>query len=453
MKTHKDRIRHVTGAPPGNGKYVLYWMQQAQRIRFNHALAYGIEMAGELNLPLVVGFVLTPDFPDANLRHYAFMLEGIADVQKSLRALGIPFVLKIGGMVESVISLANDAAWLVTDVGYLRLQRQWRDAVMRQVRCPFSAVETDVTVPVLAASEKPEIGARTLRPKFFKKLDAFLDPVELPEYPMSGHWLPFTPRDIIEPRRFAEKVAKAGGIQPVTAFSGGESAAEIRLKQFISETLSDYDRLSRDPAAGCGSQLSPYLHFGQISPVRIVRAVRASDAPDAAKDAFIEQLVIRRELAVNFIRHNPGYDQYGTAVPLWARQTLAAHRHDPRPYLYSAEVLEQAQTHDPYWNAAQMEMVKTGHMHNYMRMYWGKKIIEWRRDPEDAYDIMVRLNNTYELDGRDANTYAGVAWCFGTHDRPWKERAVFGKVRYMNAAGLERKFKIRQYVNRISGMR
>ncbi len=450
--THKDRFHHFTGAPPGEGQYILYWMQQAQRINFNHALAYGIEMANKLHLPLVVAFVLTPDFPGANLRHYTFMLEGIADVQKSLGGRGIPFVLKIGGMVETVVELAAAAAWLVTDVGYLRIQRQWRDAVMQQVRCPCTAVETDVTVPVLAASEKAEIGARTLRPKITRQLDAFLDPLELPEYRPAGQRAPFADTAPVDPRALGERVVKSGKIEPVKAFPGGETAAEIRLRRFISENLSSYDRMARDPVAQCVSQLSPYLHFGQISPVRIVRAVRFASVPDAAKAAFIEQLVIRRELAVNFVYHNPDYDRYEKAVPAWARQTFDAHRDDPRPYLYPIEQFEQAQTHDPYWNAAQMEMVKTGHMHNYMRMYWGKKIIEWCRDPEEAYDIMIRLNNAYELDGRDPNGYAGVAWCFGTHDRPWKERDIFGKVRYMNAAGLERKFKIGDYVNRITGL-
>ena len=198
--------------------------------------------------------------------------------------------------------------------------------------------------------------------------------------------------------------------------------------------------------------LGPYLHFGQISPVEIVREVRAASAPDAAKAAFIEQVTVRRELAVNFVFYNPGYDQYESAVPSWARQTLSEHQKDRRPYLYSADALEQAKTHDPYWNAAQMEMVASGKMHNYMRMYWGKKIMEWTRTPEEAFHIMLMLNNRYELDGRDPNGFAGVAWCFGRHDRPWGERPVFGKVRYMNAEGLKRKFAINDYVNRITAM-
>ncbi|MFZ2633686.1 MAG: deoxyribodipyrimidine photo-lyase [Desulfosalsimonadaceae bacterium] len=449
---HKDRVRHLTAAPPESGKYVLYWMQQAQRVAYNHALCHAVEIAGELALPLVVGFVLTPDFPESNLRHYVFMLEGIADIQQELKTLGIPFVIKTGPMVETVLSLAEKTAWLVTDAGYLRIQREWRKQVASEVKCPYTEIETDVIVPVSAASPKEEFAARTLRPKIMKQMDAHLDPVLLPEYHMKHSALPMPPSGPIDPLKLAEKAAAIQNTLPVKTFRGGYGEAKARLKRFISENLANYDTLARDPVAGCQSDLSPYLHFGQISPVEIVREIKASSAPDAAKAAFIEQVTVRRELAVNFVFYNPGYDQYESAVPSWARQTLSEHQKDRRPYLYSAEVLEQGKTHDPFWNAAQMEMVISGKMHNYMRMYWGKKIIEWTRTPEEAFHIMLMLNNRYELDGRDPNGFAGVAWCFGRHDRPWGERPVFGKVRYMNAEGLKRKFAINEYVNRITAM-
>lgn len=169
----------------------------------------------------------------------------------------------------------------------------------------------------------------------------------------------------------------------------------------------------------------------------------------AGRDVFLEQLLVRRDLAINFVVHNPAYKEY-RSIPQWARRSLERHRADPRPYLYDDDTLENAATHDSYWNAAQRQMLVTGHMHNYMRMCWGKKIIEWKRDPEEAFHLLTRLNDTYQLDGRDANGYAGIAWCFGNHDRPWKERPVFGQVRYMNAAGLERKFSMETYVERYS---
>jgi deoxyribodipyrimidine photo-lyase len=446
---HKDRIRHYIATPPPNGKYVLYWMQQAQRVAYNHALCHSIEIANKLHLPLVAGFVLTPDFPEANLRHYVFMLEGLADVQGQLTKHGVPFVLKIGSMAASVLDLAENAAWLVTDVGYLRIQRQWRDQVAKTLRCPYTEVETDVIVPVSVASSKEESAARTLRPKIMNSLETFLAPVSIPMYRMAKKSVPFKSCGIIEPDKLSNQVAKIKHIQPVKNFRGGHAEAKRRLKRFVSEKLAGYDLLSRDPTAPCQSDLSPYLHFGQISPVEIVREIQEADAPDESKVAFVEQVAVRRELAVNFIFYNPGYDRYESAVPAWAKKTLNDHRDDKRPYIYSFDHFEQGNTHDPYWNAAQMEMVKTGKMHNYMRMYWGKKIIEWTRTPEEAFEIMLALNNRYELDGRDSNGFTGVAWCFGRHDRPWQERPIFGKVRYMNAAGLERKFKIDEYVRRI----
>jgi deoxyribodipyrimidine photo-lyase len=307
---------------------------------------------------------------------------------------------------------------------------------------------------VAAAYPKEAVGARVLRSKIMKKLGAYLDPVVLPAYWMktaarsnAAHTVDSSP--VIQPEKLAARAAAIKTVSPVADFPGGEAAAGVRLKQFVSTSLAHYDILARDPVAQCRSDLSAHLHFGQISPVTVVRAVRESGAPEAAKAAFIEQVVVRRELAVNFVYYNSEYDRYDSAVPAWARRTLADHRKDRRPYLYGPEALERAKTHDPYWNAAQMEMVITGRMHNYMRMYWGKKIIEWSPAPEAAFEIMLALNNRYELDGRDPNGFTGVAWCFGRHDRPFTERPVFGKIRYMNAAGLERKFKIDRYVERI----
>jgi deoxyribodipyrimidine photo-lyase len=454
MILHPDRIRHFPGPPPSGGqeRHICYWMQQAQRVGNNHALCFALEKANQLKLPLMVAFVLTPDFPDANLRHYRFMLDGIADVQKTLGQKGIPFVLEIGPMVKAVLSLARQAVWVVTDAGYLRIQRQWRDAVAKESACAFTIVESDVIVPVAAASGKEESAARTLRPKIMKKIDAYLDPVALPEYWMKNSVHSFSSAPPVLPDTLAARVAGDHSVSPAAGFSGGETEAMARLEQFVADGLADYDALARDPAVQCRSDLSAHLHFGQISPVTVVRAVRESNAPEKAKEAFIEQLVVRRELAVNFVFYNKGYDRYDQAVPGWAKQTLDDHRGDERSYLYSAETLEAAETHDPYWNAAQMEMMLTGRMHNYMRMYWGKKIIEWSPDPEAAFEIMLALNNRYELDGRDPNGFTGVAWCFGRHDRPFTERPVFGKIRYMNAAGLKRKFKIERYVERIRSL-
>ena len=449
---HEARIRHLIGVPPRDGAYVLYWMQQAQRTEYNHALAFAVNIADELALPVMVGFVLTPDFPEANLRHYRFMLEGVADIQTSLEKANIPFVTHAGEMVASVLKLAEKAAWVVTDVGYLRVQRQWRHAVAKALSCPFTAVETDVIVPVAVASEKEEIAARTMRPRLLKQKDEFFDSVSYPHGRGRPDSLPEGITILVDPDRLLSDMSVDMGVSPVSVFKGGQQAAKIRLNRFIGESLANYETLARDPVAQCQSDMSPYLHFGQISPAAIYQEISAADVPDTAKWAFLEQLLVRRELSINFVYYNPGYDSYEPAVPKWARESLQKHKSDTRPYVYTKEQFEQAQTHDPYWNAAQMEMVATGKMHNYMRMYWGKKIIEWTKDPAEAYAIMLCLNNKYELDGRGPNSFTGVAWCFGKHDRPWQERDIFGKVRYMNDRGLERKFKIAQYVERVNAL-
>jgi deoxyribodipyrimidine photo-lyase len=434
--------------PPADSAYVFYWMQQAQRTYCNHALCYAAEKASDLRLPLVVGFVLDSGFPGARFRHYRFMLQGLEQVRQALADLNITFVLKTGQMVAGVADMADRAAWVVTDAGYLRIQRQWRKQIAGRLNCPFTIVETDVVVPVSMVSEKTEFAARTIRPKIMKKINDFLKYPEEPEQMPANKGLPFDHEPVIDPEFYCSKIGcdKKDKGDNNLIFRGGQDNARLLLSDFVEEKLSDYPRLAKDPSAQCQSDLSPYLHFGQISPVDIALRVNNSDAPAEAKQAFIEQLVVRRELAVNFVFHTPDYDTYESAVPAWAKKTLGEHEKDKRLWYYNPAELENSQTHDPYWNAAQAEMVNTGKMHNYMRMYWGKKIIEWSHTPKQAFETMIYLNNRYELDGRDPNGFAGIAWCFGLHDRPWKERSVFGKIRYMNAAGLERKFDISSYV-------
>jgi deoxyribodipyrimidine photo-lyase len=239
---------------------------------------------------------------------------------------------------------------------------------------------------------------------------------------------------------------------PVPGATGGTAAACRRLAAFVAGDLDRYAIGRNDPGRTIRSGLSPYLHFGQISPLTVALAVQAESrrAPDAVA-AYLEELVVRRELSMNFVHRTPGYDRYD-GLPEWARRTLATHAHDPRPALYDLAGLEAADTHDPCWNAAQTELRVTGMMHGYMRMYWGKKILEWSPAPDAAFDRALTLNNRYHIDGRDANGFAGVAWCFGTHDRPWSERPVFGKVRYMTEGGLRRKFDMDSYIARCRNM-
>ena len=449
----EERIHHLRTGQAKPRRYVLYWMQQAQRTRYNHALEYAIARANELQLPLVTCFVLIDNFPDANLRHYRFMLEGLRDLAPELQKRKIQFVLRVGDIPQEVVALSKKAALLVGDWGYLRIQQEWRKQIAEAANCPCTFVETDVIVPVETASPKEEIAARTLRPKLHKLYERFLlVPFGEGRCQYGELSLPIRSADVDHHETLLQELELARRVAPVKIFQGGQTEAARRLEEFTHEKLGNYHSASNDPANDIVSRLSPYMHFGQISPLEIALRVEEADVDREAKEAFLEQTIVRRELSMNFVWYNPGYDRYEDAIPEWARRTLAEHLQDERPYVYTFSQLEQAETHDPYWNAAQQEMLLTGHMHNYMRMYWGKKIIEWSKTPEEAFYTMLSLNNTYELDGRDPNGFTGVAWCFGRHDHPWKEREVFGKVRYMNARGLERKFKISQYVERIKAL-
>ncbi|MFX1603429.1 MAG: deoxyribodipyrimidine photolyase, partial [Promethearchaeota archaeon] len=245
--------------------------------------------------------------------------------------------------------------------------------------------------------------------------------------------------------RLLESLDIDRSVGPAPDFHGGAERAKKALDDFTKRKLDEFHNSRNDPSKDCLSNLSPYLHFGQISPLFIALHVQRADHPGA--ESFLEELIIRRELSMNFVYFNREYDSI-ECLPRWARTTLDEHKSDPREHKYTSKEFELAETHDSYWNAAQTEMVKTGKMHGYMRMYWGKKILEWSRTPEIAYRTALHLNNKYELDGRDPNGYAGVAWCFGKHDRAWGERPIFGKVRYMSARGLERKFDIESYVRK-----
>lgn len=441
-------VKHFSHQP---GKYVLYWMQQAQRTEYNHALEYAQRQANLLNLPLLVCFVITPDFPEANVRHYTFMCEGLRDVAMSLDERGIGFVLCCGDVVDEVLRLAGDADLLVADVGYLRIQRQWRAQIAQHASCKYVLVESDVVVPVGQASHKAEVGARTLRPRIHKHLADYLVPLDTTPCQFPFQEFPQLPCGNHDPFLVLKKLDVDTSAGPVNVVRGGQQAAHRRLKRFIEHQLAEYHLSANDPTQDVRSGLSAYLHFGQISPVEVALRVLQSNVPQDAQDSFLEQLLVRRELAMNFVWHTRNYDVYEDVVPQWAQKTLADHADDERSTLYDYEQFAAAQTHDAYWNAAQNELLKTGSMHNYMRMYWGKKIIEWSPSPRHAYTTMLRLNNTYQLDGRDPNSFAGVAWCFGTHDRAWAERAIFGKVRYMNAQGLQRKFAIEKYAERWRG--
>ena len=441
-----ERIRILNSAPVRAGNYVLYWMQSSHRTEENPALRYAIERADAAHLPLVVYSGLWQTYPEANLRHFRFMLEGLVDVAHSLESLGIQFVLRTEPPDNGVLALANNAAVVIVDRGYLRQQQLWYLDVAKRCPCSLMQVEGNVVVPVEVASQKEEYSAATFRRKVTYQADRFLHPVETesPEHTSPALDLPTLagePTGAILSQLLVDRSVPASDL-----YRGGTTEANRRFLQFLDKRLGEYADNRNDPGGEGGSDMSPYLHFGQISPVTL--AVLAQEHGGGGTPAFPEQLIVRRELAVNFVRYNDQYDSF-SSLPAWAQKTLALHQSDPREYVYSLDDLERFKTHDPFWNAAQQEMVKTGKMQGYMRMYWGKKVLEWSRTPEEAYSTALYLNNKYEIDGRDPNGYAGVAWCFGKHDRPWGERPIFGMVRYMNAQGLKRKFTMDRYLENV----
>ncbi|MBD3316234.1 MAG: deoxyribodipyrimidine photolyase [Chitinivibrionales bacterium] len=441
------RRRSLNGNPDRRGNYILYWMQQSQREAWNDALEYAVAEANSRKKPILVAFALTESFPEANARHYVFMLEGLVGVEEALAKRGVGMVVRLGDPRVEIPKLARDAALLICDKGYLRVQRQWRTAVAANVNCPMVEVEGDVVIPVDSASAKEEFSAATLRRKIQPLVSDYLKPLYRIKPKSDSLGIKLDSFDIGRPRVLVSKLKIDQSVPPVNWLRGGTAQARRKLKYFIARRLDRFDELRNDPSHNYQSQLSPYLHFGQISPREVALAVAGTESP--GKNAFLEELIVRRELAINFVYHNEHYDRY-EGIPEWARQTLAAHARDKRAAHYSARELEEARTHDPYWNAAQTEMVVRGKMHGYMRMYWGKKILEWSKTPQEAFSTALFLDNKYFLDGRDPNGYTGVAWCFGKHDHPWTERKVFGKVRYMNDKGLRRKFDMDGYLAKVN---
>jgi deoxyribodipyrimidine photo-lyase len=445
---HPARVRRVRDGAGGTGP-VVYWMSRDQRADENWALLHARDCADDAGVPLVVVFCLSRTFLGATRRQYDFMLRGLAETAQRLRQVGIPFTVLRGAAPETLPGYLAEvrAARLVTDFDPLRLKQQWLADVARAVACTVDEVDAHNIVPCRHVSDKQEYAARTIRPKIHRMLDEFLEPFPDLTPPRAsgadfGMDAPDADASDVDALR---SWVQADAAVPAVDLPPGAEAGLRRMEDFLQSRIRRYHETSSDPTVDGVSMLSPYLHFGQVSPQRVALAASACGRGEGVT-AFLEQLVVRRELTDNFCLHNERYDSLDGA-PDWARRTLDAHRDDARPHLYTREAFERAQTHSALWNAAQLQMVRTGFMHNYMRMFWAKKILEWSRTPEEALETAIYLNDRYQLDGRDPNGYVGVMWSIGgVHDRGWREREVLGTVRYMNERGCRRKFDVDAYI-------
>lgn len=444
-----------TGPPVKGGKCIVYWMQRAQRGLDNPALDLAIEIGNELNLPVIAFFAVIANYPHANLRHYAFLNQGLPDIEQDLAERNITFVVRRppNNSLEKFLAEVS-AAMLIGDENPCREPERWRKVLSRRLDLPFWTVDADVIVPS-ALFPKHQYMLHIMRPRLDAELPRYLKPVAnlhadhtwsrpsgFDAFPVSN--------DITEGWRHLDR-----SVQPVDSFTGGTRAALQRLRRFTEEKLGGYAKQRNHPETDGTSKLSPWLHFGHIGPLTIAlaveRAVKDDRATPAARDAYFNELIGWRELSVNFVKHVPGYDSIEGA-PEWAQATLREHAGDRRQPEYSLEQLERAETYDDLWNAAQMQMVRGGWMHNYLRMYWAKKILEWAPNPAAAWEYAVILNDKYELDGRDPNGYNGIAWAIGgVHDRPWFDRPIFGTIRYMSRASTGKKFDSSLYIRQIAG--
>lgn len=443
MINHK-RIRLLQEGKEKTGP-VVYWMSRDQRTNDNWAVLFAQEKAVEKKVPLVVVFALVTNFLNAGLRQYDFMLKGLKETANLFSSLHIPFYLLSGEPHKTLPQFLKetDASILVSDFDSLQIKRIWKREVAKEIEIPFYEVDAHNVVPALFVSQKKEFAAYTIRPKIHKHLYEFMD-----EFPSLKKMKKTSLQNEINFENIYSTLRVDKKNSPVENLLSGSDAAHSALKKFLKEKLSRYNSERNDPNADAVSNLSPYLHFGQISAQRIATIVQQLFPNDENANAFLEELIVRRELSDNFCYYNSNYDSFD-GFDDWAKKTLDEHRNDEREAVYSLQQFENAMTHESLWNAAQTQLLREGKIHGYMRMYWAKKILEWSSSPEEALRISIYLNDKYALDGRDPNGYVGCAWSIGgVHDRAWSERAVFGKIRYMNYNGCKRKFDVERYIEK-----
>lgn len=453
MKQISERVQLLNDKTANNdGQYVLYWMQMFKRTTHNHALNFAIQQANERKLPLVVYEGLKYYYPWASDRIHSFILEGVEEKQKAFEKLGIRYIFYLqkneSSPKQTVAKLARNAALIVTDDFPCFIIPDHNQAIVDKAEIPVYAVDSNGIIP-LSRFEKEEYAAYTIRPKIRKMLGDYLQPFAEEKINVRTDNLKIDcPDTEVNSKNIAKLVDECAidhSVKPSHFYHGGTANGRKRLKKFLKDILPNYNQGRNKPEIDGSSRLSSYLHFGFLSALEIALAVRDADAPEVSKDAYLEELIVRRELSYNLTKFNPHYDSL-KALPEWAQKTMREHIDDQRALIYSLEELERGETYDELWNAAQREMLVTGEMHNYVRMLWGKNVIGWTRSYEEAFEILVHLNNKYCLDGRNPNSYAGILWCFGKHDRPWMERPVFGIIRYMSSNSTGKKFDSKKYI-------
>lgn len=448
---HPKRIRTMIEGEQRDGP-VIYWMSRDQRAHDNWALLHAQAAAAARNAPLAVVFSLLPSFANATLRHYAFVLKGLREVAATLADHNIPFFLLRGEPQHTLPQFIkqHNVGLMVSDFSPIRAKREWNAQLIDQLSIPYLEVDTHNVLPVWETSPKQEFAARTIRSKINKRLTDFLD-----EFPtLEKHKIDWPGQiDQIDWDAALNTLDIDRTVPEIDWAEPGEQAGQKAMGEFITQRLERYDAQRNNPNVPGQSNLSPYIHYGHIAVQRLALDVRASSAPQEVQDTFLEEVIVRRELSDNFCFYNENYDNLD-GIPDWAKKTLEEHANDPRPHLYTLDQFEHAQTHDAAWNAAHTQMVREGKMHGYMRMYWCKKMLEWTASPAQAMEWAIYLNDKYEIDGRDPNGYVGIAWSIGgVHDRPWFERPVFGKIRYMSYGGLKSKFDVEAYIKRYSDTR
>ncbi len=444
------------GAPDANGKCIVYWMQRAERGLDNHALDKAVALGNALGLPVVAYFAGIRNFPHANLRHYRFLNEGLPDIEADCAERGVGFVMRRAPHEDHERFFADvKAAMVVGDENPMRVPESWRQRLAERLHVPFWTVDADVIVPSKLL-EKAQYSGAIARPRIARLMPEFLKPFENEH--ASKPWR--TPKDLQRDDVHADMTQGwkdfDRSVAPVEAWKGGRKEASRRLHEFITKKLAKYADDRSHPEREATSMLSPYLHFGHIGPLTIALAMNKAAEKDKtlaeARGSYFNEVITWRELSVNFVRYQPDYDNTG-CVDHWAAETIAKHDRDKREVLYTLPQLEKAETYDDLWNAAQRQMVHYGWMPNYLRMLWGKKIVEWTPDAATAMEWMIHLNDKYFLDGRDPNGYASIAWAvLGKFDRPWQERPIFGKRRYMSSASAKKKFDATRYMRSAEGL-